>query len=78
MIMAKPMHHRNSVMDSSLIVLEVPTPEDGVPCTGQGHIDGLLSELSETYVSIMKNETRIWMLRSLLDRGLSTNDIFFL
>ena len=53
------MHHRNSVMDSSLIVLEEPTPEDGVPCTGQGHIDGLLSEHSETYVSIMKNETWI-------------------
>ena len=40
------------------------------------HIAGLEDLLLETHMVVMKNETRLWMLKSLLDRNLATNDIY--
>ena len=43
---------------------------------GQRDIEGTLNKLTETYMKIMKNEARIWLIRSISDKGLSTRDIY--
>ena len=43
---------------------------------GQRDIEGIVHKLNETYMEIMKNESRIWLIRSIADNGLSTRDIY--
>ena len=43
---------------------------------GQGHIEGIIFKLRELHRKVMKNETRIWLIRSLSSRNLSTRDIY--
>ena len=43
---------------------------------GDRHIAGLVETTLETHMEAMFEESRKWLLRSLLDRGLATNDIF--
>ena len=42
----------------------------------KGHIDGSFSKLLDTSMLVMKDETRIWMLKKLLDKNISTNDVY--
>ena len=43
---------------------------------GQRDIVGIIHKLKETYMDIVKNESRIWLIRSIADNGLSTRDIY--
>ena len=44
---------------------------------GARHFAGTDWDLLETQRNIMKNELRIWLLRSLLSKGLATRDIYY-
>ena len=43
---------------------------------GRRRIDGIINKLEEIHRKIMKDETRIWLIRSLAERDLSTRDIY--
>ena len=53
-----------------------PCEEQRVPGTDR-RIKGMEAELLSTQMSIMKNELRIRLLRSLLKQGLATRDVFY-
>ena len=43
---------------------------------GPRHIEGILTKLEEIHRKVMKYETRIWLIRSLTSRGLTTRDVY--
>ena len=43
---------------------------------GERHIAGILTKLEEIHRKVMKYETRIWLIRSLTSRDISTRDIY--
>ena len=60
------------------IVHKKPTMRTHSDCSnGRRHIDGILNRLNKTHSTLMKNESRIWLLRSLADRGLCTRDVYY-
>ena len=43
---------------------------------GQGDIVRLLNKLRDTHKHIVKNKSRIWLMKSLADRSLTTRDVY--
>ena len=63
-------------MPSKQRLYEKPTLKSCASSKVQGQIDGLMSKLYKTHMDVMENETRIWLLKSLLKQNLSTNDVY--
>ena len=53
-----------------------PSPTSNWRKDGSRNISGTDWDLLETHRDIMKNELRVWLLRSLLNRNLATRDIY--